>query len=522
MKKIYLILLIFHVTFLVKSQTLFHKVYQQDNALGLLYRCLQTEDGGYFSVGNVTDEVTFSGDFLMIRANPDGSASWCKSLSLTDNEQFTDVVESVPGEFVAVGSVFSTTTFTSQIIVAKYNNSGSKVWCKMYSVNGSSVSANRIQKDETGNIYILGMAEVSGASSDYLIMKLDGNGNIIHQTTIGTPISDYPLSFLRNAQGDFFIGGWANSGTGETVHLIHLNSSMELQWDSFLSGNARYFNYDLKEKSSGNIVIAGRYDNMNDSYDVLLAELDVQTGTPVWIKSYSAADGTASYAYGLAVGENDHIGVTGIIEGTPAGTLLFETDQNGIVNWSERITGSINTDAHGYGICPDADGGYVVCGKRSGDDNSVVQLLKSSNTGEVTCSNTDFPLDVTDLTPEVQHLSLASNTGSLIAQDITPGEALITNFSDACTETSIRSLIENQLFEIYPNPSVGYIQVNLKHATAGNCKYDLYDALGTLVNSGEIAQTIAGPYQIPVEIPGIYFIRITNGNRSFTEKVINF
>ncbi|KAF0198478.1 MAG: lipoprotein [Bacteroidetes bacterium] len=522
MKKIYLLLLIFHVAFVVKSQGLFHKFYQQDNALGLLYRCAQTDNGGYISVGNVTDESTFSGDFLIVRANPDGSASWCKSLTLTDNEQFTDVVESAPGEFVVVGSVFSTTTFTSQIIVAKYNDSGSKIWCKMYSVNGSTVSANRIQKDETGNIYILGMAEVAGASSDYLIMKLDGNGNILQQSTIGTPVSDYPLSFLRNAQGDLFIGGWANSGTGETIHMIRLNASMELQWDSYLSGNARYFNYDMKEKSSGNIVIAGRYDNMNDSYDVLLAELDVQTGTPVWIKSYSASDGTASYAYGLAVGENDHIGVTGIIEGTLAGTLLFETDQDGVVNWSERISGTNETDAHGYGICPDSDGGYVVCGKRSGDDNSVVQLLKSSNTGEVTCSTTDFPFNVTDLTPEIQHLTLTMNTGTLFAQDITLEEMMVTNFSDACIETSVRSLNGNQLFDLYPNPSDGIIQVNLKEPTAGNCKVDLFDAQGILVSSGEMSHAVSGPYKIPLEIPGIYFIRITNGNRSYTGKVINF
>ncbi|MBK6966329.1 MAG: T9SS type A sorting domain-containing protein [Bacteroidales bacterium] len=520
MRKIYLILLIFQFSALSNGQNTFHKYIQQNDVLGLLYRCQKTSDEGFISVGNISDINSFASDFLIIKSDSDGNASWGKTASLTDNEQFTDVVETFEGEFVTVGSVFSTITFTSQVVVAKYNNSGQKLWSKIFSRPGSSVSANRIQKDNSGNVYVLGIAEVEGASSDYLIMQLDPNGNITQQKTIGTSLSDYPLSFFRNNQGDFFIGGWANSGTGENVHIVKVNSTFDVQWDTYIGGNELYFNYDMKETSSGNIVIAGRYYDQVNSYDVFLSELNKDTGEVLWAKSYTSMNGLPCYAYGLTI-ESGNIGITGKVEdGAIANTLLFQTDEEGNITWAEKISSTNETNAYGYGICNDSDGGYVVCGPREDGVNSAAQLIKISASGEVACNKTDFALSVLDLTPQVQHLPLNVNNGTVNGQDIALSELPLSGLNDACEPTFVNDFSGNNQFRVFPNPSNGTFLIESLGNLKGHVEVKVYSSQGKSVFSRSFDEILGSQVDIKGIEPGIYIIRLTGSDGAYFSKLI--
>jgi hypothetical protein len=523
MKKIYLVLIAFSVYFNIHAQTKFHRYFAQDNMLGILYRCIQTSDGGYAAIGKVTDISSFSDDFLIVKTDADGNPLWIKKITTADNDEFTDIIETSGGGVAVVGSIVNTTNFLSQAVVVQFMNDGTKQWSKTYTVAGLSSSAKKIQKDGSGNLYVLGNVDVSGASTDYFIMKIDADGNIQQQNTYGTPDADFPLAFLRKANGEFYIGGWDNTGTGENIHLLKINTSMSVVWNKLISGSIKYFSYDMKEKSNGNLVLGGRYDDGATSYDPFLMEVEPAAGDVVWAKSYSTADGSPAYGYGLAIGSGDEIAVTGVVEDTVSGTLVFGTGSNGTLNWVERIGGPVGEFAYGYGIEKTGDGGYILCGPRSGNNHSIVQLVKTAASGVTLCNSFDYELSTMVLTLPTQSLTITTNNGSLVAQDISLEELTDNTLGDVCMGTGIVQPKTDNALSVYPNPSDGRFIIYSDDAMP-DASLTIFNSLGQqILMNRELTDFKSAGSAKSLDLnlaPGTYLIQLNAVNKHFTHKII--
>jgi hypothetical protein len=462
----------------------------------------------------------FSDDMLIFKTDASGNASWIKKIATPDSEAFTDIVETSGNDLVAVGSTISMTTFQLQAVVEKFNFAGTKQWSKSYGVSGLSSSAKCIVKDGAGNLYILGSVDVAGSLTDYFVMKLDADGNIIAQSTFGTPQSDFPLAFHRSSNGDLYIAGWQNNGTGENIHILKINNSLGMVWNKLVSSTDRYFAYDIGEKSDGSIVLAGRFDDTSTSYDILICNLDDSNGEQVWAKKYSAIAGMRTYAYGLTIGAGDEIAVTGIVEGTDQGTLFLGVNGSGNIStsWQSGVAGSIG---NGYGISKSSDGGYMICGPLGGSSNEIVQMIKTNGNGEIPCNNSEFGLSAGDITLPSNSLTIATGTAVLTAQDVTLTEAGFNTIGTICIETGLDDLADEESI-VYPNPASGSFTVTVP----GN----FGESLLQIYNSGgkEIFRQFLNPGSMAVlnnehnlDIPsGIYVIRITSGVRQIIRKLV--
>ena len=518
MKKTYLILCALFITAGLNAQYVFHKMIKQTGISGYLYRTIQLSDEGYAAAGFLTNQELFNDDFFIAKFNSEGDKEWIKSLSSPDSDEFSDLIEASDGGLIAVGTTLSFDNFMTHAVIQKFNSDGSKAWCKSYTVTGKSTRAKGIQKDNEGNLYVLGIIELAGFTYDYFVMKLDANGTILQQASIGTSNSEFALSFLRKDNGDLFIGGWGNDGTGESIQVVKLNSSLTVQWGKIISGSIKYFGYDIKEKSNGNLVIGGRLDDQTTSYDALILELNHSTGDVVWAKQYSANNGLPIYAYGLAVNTGDRIGIAGIIEDINSGTLVFETDANGIVNWSKRINSVNEISSLAYGICSTEDEGYVVCGPRTGIDSSVMQILKVAMTGYALCFNTNYPLTVTNLTLASQNLTFTSAVSNIVAQDDDFGETVYNEIKDACFHTNTNEFLPSTGMLVFPNPSEGQFSLTLPDLRSG-CGIVLTDAAGRSYYQKENLLDKTIDFDLDL-MPGIYFIRLSSDEGNFVSKLL--
>jgi len=518
MKKILLFLLLSWAIPTLNAQSIFHKILTQNDVTGSLYRCVQTSDGSYASVGLLTDNAIFDDNFLVAKFNVDGKRLWIKALGSTDSDEFTDVIETSDQGIVAAGSSVNFDSFLSTAVVVKFNSNGTKVWSKKYSLNGLSSTAKKIQKDAGGNLYILGTIESSGSTTDYYIMKLDGNGNILQQTSVNSTFSDYALSFLRKANGDFFIGGWGNNGSGESIHVIKLNASYQVLWNKYIGGSTKLFSYDMKEKSNGNIVLAGRYDNGTNPFNALVLEIENASGNISWAKRYSSSSNLGLYAYGLAIHSDDRIGISGVMEDFYSGLIVFELNPTGTVNWSKRVTSANELSSVGYGICKSFEGGFVVCGSRSGIDSSCVQLLKTTVGGNVQCMGTNLGLEATDVT--INSESVAVNTGmtSLVAADVVFAEVSFTNLEDACDPVSLNEELADTELSVYPNPSGGCFIVQWKDIPSTS-SLRMFNTSGMLVYQTNTFNNNRLELNLNL-LPGIYFLQLNSNGSLLTQKVI--
>lgn len=466
----------------------------------------------------MTDNTLFDDNFLVAKFNVDGKRIWIKALGSTDSDEFTDVIETSDQGIVAVGTSINFDSFISTAVVVKFNSNGTKAWSKKYSLSGLSSAAKKIQKDAAGNLYILGTIESSGSTMDYYIMKLDGNGNILQQASVNSTFSDYALSFLRKANGDFFIGGWGNNGSGESIHIIKLSASYQVLWNKYIGGSTKLFSYDMKEKSNGNIVLAGRYDNGIDPFNALVLEMDYTNGNINWAKKYASSNNLGMYAYGLAIHSDDRIGISGVVEDFYSGIIVFELSPTGTVNWSKRVTSANELSSVGYGICKSFEGGFVACGSRSGIDNSCVQLLKTTIGGNVQCMGTNLGLEATDIVITGESTTVNTGISSLAASDVVFAEVSLTNLEDACDPVSVEDEFADAGLSVFPNPSNGIFVVKGKDISSTSI-LRIYNTSGELVYQTNNFNDNWTEINLDLRA-GIYFLHLNSNEKLLTKKLI--
>lgn len=96
-----------------------------------------------------------------------------------------------------------------------------------------------------------------------------------------------------------------------------------------------------------------------------------------------------------------------------------------------------------------------------------------------------------------------------------------TQVSFSVLTTGLADLNGNQGFSIYPNPATSHVTV--EGTASGNVRYSLYDIAGAEVRAGEIlpnGNSFNSNIQVSELSKGMYFLRITDGNSSFT-KILN-
>jgi hypothetical protein len=280
----------------------------------------------------------------------------------------------------------------------------------------------------------------------------------------------------------------------------------------------------MREKSNGNVVLAGRYDDGVNPYGMLMLELDPATGTPAWAKSYTTPDGMPSYAYGLTVQTGDLLAITGVVEDMTQGTLIAGLDPSGVVAWSERIGAPADDYGIGYGINKASDGGYFVCGPRGGGNNSTVQILKTTSGGGVSCYSTPYMLTGSAVVVPVQDLVVASGSGSLVSQDMSYTETVFTQLEDVCTSSGTAEVATGSRVSVFPNPSPGKFEVTFP-AGMTEAAVTITGAAGNIVYSAKYVPEKnlheGGRLEIDLEgKKGIFVLRIDDGNTQYTGKIM--
>jgi hypothetical protein len=250
---------------------------------------------------------------------------------------------------------------------------------------------------------------------------------------------------------------------------------------------------------------------------MLLAEFSYQSGGPMMAKSFSANNGSGLFAYGLAIHSGNRIALTGIVEETVPVTFAVELNESGNVNWSKKLNSANELSSTGYGICKGQDFGYLVCGSRTGIDNSTVQIIKISNSGSVACVSTDFPLTGTDLilNPSTEVFSIGAST--LIAQDIALNEIILTDFQDACQPMSTGDEFAKEYFSVYPNPSDGRIFINLHKP--GTYKVKISNVSGSIIYENDVLEQGINELMHGFS-SGIYFLQLFDGENISCRKII--
>ncbi|MFL1010824.1 hypothetical protein [Flavisericum labens] len=173
------------------------------------YDAIQTADNGYIIVGSSdSDDVDIKGnngsyDFWVIKISEGGTLLWEKSFGGSEIDEAYAITQSNDGNYIIVGDTRSDDQDVSfnngaaDLWVIKISPTGDLLWEKTY--GGTSFDVGRsVSKTNDDGFIISGSSRSADGNitknngqNDAWIVKIDTNGNLIWQKTIGGSNTDF-------------------------------------------------------------------------------------------------------------------------------------------------------------------------------------------------------------------------------------------------------------------------------------------------------------------------------------------
>jgi len=227
---------------------------------------------------------------------------------------------------------------------------------------------------------------------DYWVVKLDNNGNIQWQKSLGGSGYDYPHAIQQTLDGGYIVAGRTqsfNDGDVTGYHgsvysdfwVVKLSTNGNIQWQKAIGGNSEDIAYSIRQTSDGGYIVAGQSSSTDgdaighlpyNNTDLWIVKIN-STGNIQWQKSFGGynsevafdAKQTSDGGYIVAGATDSNSGDVTQLYGEYDYWVL-KLDSAGNLQWQKTFGGS-GTDS-AQSVIQTSDGGYMVAGfSRSGN-----------------------------------------------------------------------------------------------------------------------------------------------------------
>lgn len=305
----------------------------------------QTNDGGYIMAGyTFSNNGDVSGnhgssDCWIVKLSSSGNIMWQKTFGGTGIDNAKKIIQTSDNGFIVAAYSDSNNGDVTgnhgnyDYWILKLDAAGTLQWQK--SLGGTAQDmATGIQQTDDGYI-VAGWSnsnngDITGAhgDTDYWIVKLGGNGNLIWQKALGGSGNDQAFSITKNNNGEYIVAGLSASNDGDVSEnhdsdfwIVKLNSSGNIIWQKALGGGGVDRASDIISVNGGGYVITG------------------------WAEASSGNHGGRDY-------------------------WVIKIDESGDLIWQKTLGGSANDDA--YSVSQALDGGYFISGVTFSNDGDVI------------------------------------------------------------------------------------------------------------------------------------------------------
>lgn len=295
------------------------------NGIDLLYSVRITNDGGFILAG--TSGSSISGDkkeackgqedFWIIKLDANGQEIWQRTIGGSGQEKLLSIAQTKDGGYIL----------------------------------GGSSSSDKSEADAKGLVDKYGKKEDSRGSLDYWVIKLDNKGEIEWDKTIGGKYVDELKSIEQTKDGGFILGGYSNSpesgdksqknfGLGD-YWIVKLDKEGAIQWQETLGGDKDDNLFALTQTNDGGYIAGG---NSNSGATNSKSKSN-KNGTDFWVVKLTE-NGSIQWQETYNYGKLDVL--TSVVE-NPDGTFLIGgyAQSEAKFNTNKSLGKNIKTDKEG-------------------------------------------------------------------------------------------------------------------------------------------------------------------------------
>jgi hypothetical protein len=491
---------------------------------------IQTSDGGYLLGGQSnsmsnrekSDDARGAYDFWIVKLNSAGKQKWDKTYGGNSWEDFSSILETSDGGFLLGGSSVSMVSGdkTSPQIsyceeecaydfwVVKTDASGNKLWDKTYGAAGGEQGEmiTDMAHTQDGGYLLAGFSD-SGAGydktepkvghgwRDYWVLKINDQGVIQWDKTIGGEEDEGLTSVLATSDGGFLLGGYSQSGIGGDkteagkdedsntydYWVVKLNSMGSKLWDRTFGGMGDSMLSSLAHTMDGGYIIGGssniqwggdRSETNMGGFDYWIIKLQGEncvTPTP----SIALTPSSHTYTGGV---------VTNMYLGYGPKSMTLTASGGTTYSWSPAM-GLSSTNTAETVFTPTEAGVYTF----------TVTAMNGACTATASVTITVMDIRCGSKLTKV----MICHKGKMICIEDDAAKAHLKNHPEdtlgTCTnEDMMASKVSDAEVQVYPNPFTSSTAIAVKFAKAQKYTVEVYDGKGKLMKRWTGATTQAG------------------------------
>lgn len=300
-------------------------------------------DGGYMLMGesisaaggDKTEAAKGSYDYWLVKIDASGNVVWQKAYGGSDYDYATGIESTADGGYLVAGYSKSPVSGDKTLAgfgqydywVLKINASGTIIWQQVYGSSANDYLTD-IAASPDGNYVLIGQTDggISGNKTtasygltDYWLIKIDPDGNIVWQTNLGGSNHDFGMSVAVDATGNIYADGTSISAVsgvktqtsyGADQWIVKLNSTGTLLWDRTLQDSGDEQTSRIAIANDGGLLVGGgvmsnsgydKIEPMYGYYDYWLVQFEPLCATEICNGLDDDCDGVADDGYADSV-----------------------------------------------------------------------------------------------------------------------------------------------------------------------------------------------------------------------------
>ncbi|MCR4433185.1 MAG: InlB B-repeat-containing protein [Caldiserica bacterium] len=355
------------------------------------YSVLKTSDEGYIVAGYTSSFGAGGNDVLLLKLDLLGNISWARTFGGAKNDCATSLLKTADGGYIVAGYTNSFGAGSNDILVLKLDAQGNLVWGKTFggSSNEEAYSISEGSNGEDQGYIVAGYSYSYSTNYDFLVLKMDSNGNLNWAKTFGAGSIDMAKSVLKTTDGSYIVVGYSySSSTGYDFLVLKLDIDGNLSWAKTFGGSSHEYAYSVYKTSDGGFVVAGNTSSFGvGNFDFLILRVD-SAGNLSWAKAFGGSNyECASSVWETSDGGYIVAGYTTSFGATGYDFLVLRLDSNGTLSWA-KVFGGVGDD-QAFSVSQATDGGYVIAGATGsfGAGSNDFLVLKLDSNGDISgCS----------------------------------------------------------------------------------------------------------------------------------------
>lgn len=373
------------------------------------YSITETRDKGYVFAGRSGANGTGNSDFYIGKLSSTGSLLWEKAFGTTLSDELRAVKELPDSSLIALGFTVhygddSDSSYVKNILL-RLTPQGDTIWTKRYYFPGNSIGEGMgcgIEPSDDGGFVFTSKVLNGSNGNDFLLVKTDGNGDLLWTKKYGGSGADIPRALIRTSDGGYMVAGTTRSfgvnPAAGNFWLLKTDSNGDTLWTRTIGGAAEEECFSVRQTRDGGYILAGRTGNiLSAASDLYIVKTDA-SGNVEWSKTLGNPEDNDTGRDIIQTQDGGYV-LTGGRAATHGYFLLFpvlmyvvKMDSLGNEQWDVEL-GYDNTPngAHGLSVLEASDGGIVVAGHDQPDSPHsgtadirafVVKLQQSQTAGE--------------------------------------------------------------------------------------------------------------------------------------------